>query len=268
MEWVEYHSALGVGKFYLLSTDDPEGYMSMQTALRKYVSEGFVEIYALPHVNPRTVPLLQVRLYNECLQASRGKHAWVGFWDVDEFVVPIDPMLPTSIADILRDFEQYGALVLSWRTVGPSGHVARPSEGIVRSYRRCTGWDYPHNAEIKTIANTKFAAYPTTDPHTFVYWNGTSAVDIEKRRVEGHVNPHVIEDWKSKRRKPRLALYHYVTKSEEDFNWKSARGSAMGNRKGYEYFERLQRIANEQCNEAVEACVRAGLKNCMEASEG
>jgi hypothetical protein len=90
LEWVEYHhdrsNGVGVDKFYLMVTDDPDVEV-LQRALETYIAGGLVELYSLPYVNPRTVPQLQVRLYRACLDSVRDLHDFVGFWDVDEFVV-------------------------------------------------------------------------------------------------------------------------------------------------------------------------------------
>lgn len=265
LEWVRYHHALGFGKFYIMSTDDPIGYEEMKHALKEYILEGLVELYDLPHVNPRTIPLLQVRLYNECLQAARGKHEWVAFWDADEFLVTVESTLPIHIPTALQTFEDVGGLAVSWRTVGPSGHLVRPEEGMILSYRYCTPWSHPDNSEIKTIVHVKYVSHPTTDPHTFVYLNDTFAVDFQNRRVDGHIDPYIAEDWRNLKKAPALALYHYVTKSKEDFSLKTRRGSAMGNRKGWKFYETVERAADQYCNEAVEACARAGLQSCIDS---
>ena len=57
-EWADYHLALGAGRLYVFDTDNPE---PNRSALEDLIQEGRVEYYALPHVNPVTVPLLQAR---------------------------------------------------------------------------------------------------------------------------------------------------------------------------------------------------------------
>jgi hypothetical protein len=69
-EWVDFHAALGVGKFYIIATDDP-GAGALAAALGAHVAAGRVELYALPRASPATVPLLQVSLYAACLAAAR-----------------------------------------------------------------------------------------------------------------------------------------------------------------------------------------------------
>ncbi len=50
----------------------------------------------------------------------------------------------------------------------------------------------------------------------------------------------------------RIALYHYVLKSWEDFASKMARGSPTENRKTWEYFDIIDSQATETCEFAVQ----------------
>ena len=268
-EWVEYHAALGVGKFYLMDTDDPDPSPIAKTLL-PHIASGLVELYPLPRVNPQTINLLQVRLYDICLNSVRDRHAFIGFWDVDEFIVPIDPTI-TNIPTFLKqyNYENSGGLVVGWRIVGPSGHIRAPPAGtVLSSFTRCTPWDWPDNQEVKTVAaNTKYALHPTSDPHTFEY-NKTAMrsppKDASGNVVSGQKNPLIKEDWKMHRRPPKLALYHYVTKSRQEFVDKVKRGSGMGNRKDVAFFERIEAASGEGCMEAVEACRRFGtIDHCV-----
>eukprot|EP00887_Chlorella_sp_A99_P004110 scaffold23.g4110.t1 len=115
-EWIEYHHALGVDRFYIFATDSLQPYEKARArllgtrprascplaapprlprppALADLTASGVVEYHALPWVTPLTVPLMQVRLYYLCLKHNRHRHAFLGFWDVDEFLVPMEPSL-------------------------------------------------------------------------------------------------------------------------------------------------------------------------------
>lgn len=157
---------------------------------------------------------------------------------------------------------------MSWRAVGPSGHVTRPSGGTLSSFLLCTPWDFVENSEIKSIVNTRYALYPTTDPHSFVYSEGRHAVDYAGRQVSSTRNPYVSSDWMQQGRIPQLALYHYVTKSEDQFVDKMRRGSAMGNRKDEMYFRKIAQAAVVPCEEARDVCVRLGLRECGDTTAG
>ena len=264
-EWIDYHAALGIGKFYLMDTDDPNA-MSMETTLQDHISSGLVEFYSLPRVNPTTINLLQVRLYEICLDSVRDRHQFIGFWDVDEFLIPVDQTISSSFffPDFLRAFEGYGGVGVGWRVVGPSHHVTKPQTGgVLTNYVKCTAWDYVDNEEIKSIVNTKYALHPTSDPHTFVYADGKYLVDAEGARIDSSRNVKIGVEWRERQRPPRLALYHYVTKSEEEYREKMRRGSAMGNRKDMKYFQRVADAATVVCEEALRKCREMNLMHCV-----
>lgn len=108
--------------------------------------------------------------------------------------------------------------------------------------------------QIKSIVNTKYALHPMTDPHSFAYIPDYKPTDIDGNPVDGPVSdyPNV----------QRLALYHYATKSLEDFKDKVRRGSAMGNRRDETFFDDLMARANETCPEALVLCRSWGLSWC------
>ena len=238
IEWVRYHHnrTIGVDKFYLMVTDDPDVELLRQ-ALEPYISRSVVELYDLPYVNPRTISQLQVKLYAKCLDSVRDLHDYVGFWDVDEYIVLRDPSVEpfeNFLGD--EDVMNSGGVALNWRIVGPSGHDTRPaSGGVLENYRMCTPWTYTENEEIKSVVRTEHALRPLSDPHTFEYKHGYHAIDPEKRPVWGGRNPEGARD-------PRYGLYHFVTKSREEYREKMRRGSAMGNRKDWSYYDMLEAI--------------------------
>lgn len=77
----------------------------------------------------------QFRVYDTCLQKHLHRHTWMGFIDVDEFIV-----LPSqqqggvtagvlaggrtgagSVAEVLRPYEQYGGVGINLKIFGSSG---------------------------------------------------------------------------------------------------------------------------------------------------
>lgn len=259
-EWIEYHHALGVDRFYIFATDSLQPY---EKALADLTASGVVEYHALPWVTPLTVPLMQVRLYYLCLKHNRHWHAFLGFWDVDEFLVPMEPSLAAQerpLPTYLRRLEGVGGLVVNWRLMGSSGHKARPEGGVVRSFLACTPADYHENHQLKSIVNTLLVDCPTTDPHHFIYKGTVTPVDTAGVPTEGPSNPEIRGDtW---------VLFHYVIKSEGEYRQKMARGSAMGNHKTMAFFERIDAEATESCPQALEACRRWGVPQCQDGARG
>ena len=46
--------------------------------------------------------------------ACRTRHQWMAFVDADEFIVIRDPAI-ASLPQLLREYADYGALVINWQ---------------------------------------------------------------------------------------------------------------------------------------------------------
>lgn len=110
--------------------------------MQAHIDAGRLELYNLPRVNPRTIPMMQLRLYDMCLQTLRDKHLFIGFWDVDEFLVIKDPGI-TFPDFLIENYSDKNGLVVNWRVVGSSGHVKRPANGgVLENYVHCAPTDF------------------------------------------------------------------------------------------------------------------------------
>jgi hypothetical protein len=68
----------------------------------------------------------------------------------------------------VQQFEPYGALAVQWVVFGSSGHEERPAGGVLANYWKCLSRENGGPMKlVKLVANTKWAAHPWKDPHTF-----------------------------------------------------------------------------------------------------
>ena len=241
-EWVEHHEKLGAGKIYVYddSSDPP-----MRGQLERYIQSGLVEYNFLAQANHTSIERPQLWIYNECINKYRTRHQFMGFIDVDEFLFlrNHDHMM-ANISALLQEFEAYGGLAVNWVLFGSSGHTHRPEGGTLASYWKCVPQSHPENLHVKTIANMKYVAHVSGTPHFFYYNEGKNAVDETFTIVDGpRTGKNVIE---------RVALYHYVTKSKEEFQNKSARGSGMKNHKPDGFFDAIQTLAVDDCRDGMQ----------------
>jgi hypothetical protein len=71
----------------------------------------------------------QFRVYDICLREHLHKHTWMGFIDLDEFLVlPPQkvygkPDVTVTIPDVLKPYEEYGGLGINLRIFGSSGEL-------------------------------------------------------------------------------------------------------------------------------------------------
>jgi hypothetical protein len=234
VEWIEYHRRMGCSKFYIT---DHNSTVSMFDTIRDYISSGLVEYsYADSKIKYRA----QLHVYNDCLRKHNRKHNFIGFLDSDEFIVVVNKT--QSIPDVLINYENYGGLTLNWKIFGSSGHLKRPSGGILPNYHKCF-----KNWHVKSIVNTQFVYQTGPDPHCFSYLKNKFAVDTSLTRIDGAYNinntspppEHVFDV---------MYLNHYDVKSLEDFARKNVRGRADGSPPRVPtYFEDLDKKANISC---------------------
>lgn len=238
-EWLEYHQQLGAGKIYVF---DDNSSPPMLTQLIDYIKSGLVEYHFIGKSNHTSIPKPQLYVYDQCIDRYKAQHQFIAFIDIDEFLFIRDPNI-SSMPQLLQDFESYGGLAVNWVQFGSSGHLYRPQGSTMGSYWKCIPRQHPENLHVKTIANTKYVQR-ASGPHHFAYSEGKLAVNEKFETVEG---PKSASNEIS-----RVALYHYVTKSREQYVSKMGRGSAMKNFKTIEFFDETESRATSDCTDAVE----------------
>ncbi|CAL5049718.1 unnamed protein product [Urochloa decumbens] len=136
-EWVVYHAAVGVDRFFLYDNGSQDG---LEAQVRELNSEGF---HVTTHIWPW--PKAQEAGFSYAAAAHRDECHWMAFVDVDEFIFdpawaahqPSKPeaksttMLPALVAAVEPDA---GQVTLGCRDFGPSGQTRHPEEGVTQGY--------------------------------------------------------------------------------------------------------------------------------------
>lgn len=169
-EWVEYHYRVGVSKIYF---HDEVSTPRLRKQMQTYIDHGFVDYRVINFYWNDIKHFLSAFLhsinsenelgiiFNNCLREHGSKHRWMAFIDVDEFLVITKNR---TLPEVLRAYEEYGGLVVSWNLFGSSGHISRPKGGVAANYRKCAA-----SHVIKTIAQPRYAKHIGVNPHYFVY---------------------------------------------------------------------------------------------------
>ncbi|KAK9814278.1 hypothetical protein WJX72_003319 [[Myrmecia] bisecta] len=236
-EWVDHHRSIGAGKFYVF---DHNSTSPMLPVLADYVQQGLVE-YAELREFSHPSGFAQSFVYDKCIELGRGRHQWMAFTDTDEFLILRQHR---DIRVLLQEYEAFGALTVNWVLFGSSGHLTRPSAGVLASYYRCFSHDHPLHLHVKVIGNLRYLAGVGDTPHDFLYRDGKYAVNEAFQKTDGPRSKGVSTD--------RVALYHYVIKSLEEFKGKLERGVAHGTvLKDMEFFKNVNRDAAANCTDAM-----------------
>lgn len=229
-EWVDYHREIGVSKFYIF---DNNSSVPLLSVLTDYIQQELVQYH---YLIGKSLAHPQFDVYNKCLQLYRSFHTWMGFIDTDEFIV-IPSGLP--IADVLQPYTAYGGLVLNWRQIGSTGHLTRPAGGVLANYFKCFAEDDENNKHVKSLVVTAHAR-ASNGAHFFKYAPGFSAVNVRFEPVDG--------PFSSPPDFTQIFLYHYVTRSKEDYQAKMVRGSGAGRHKPASYFDAVNALSTANCS--------------------
>jgi hypothetical protein len=170
----------------------------------------------------------------------------MAFIDADEYIVVKDSAL--KIPDVLRRYEEYGGLVLFWRLFGSSGHVRRPSGGVLANYNRCA-----NNYQVKTIANMRYTAGAGSNPHSMKYKEGYFSVDTARQPCVGPTANATVCNSATSEPVPAhlfdvMYINHYFTKSEEEWRWKLRRGNVDGAKYTMQLFRQVRHSTESQPN--------------------
>lgn len=145
-EWIEYHQLLGVQKFYLYNNNSTDEYAKV---LAPYQEKGIVELIEWPSPPGEFWGPYQKSAYNDCIARVKGKTKWLAIIDLDEFIVVSDGR---RIPAVLKDYENYGGVLLFWQMFGTSGLWEIPEgKTMIESLVWKAHWQYGPNRNCKSI---------------------------------------------------------------------------------------------------------------------
>lgn len=195
-EWIDWHLGLGFDAIHLFEDKGSKSHEEItkeydNVFLRRYETDDEVKEILVKQGSASR----QVDLHNYFINHSKSVYDWVAFIDIDEFFVFED----YNLHDLCEEFSDYSSVLIAWKMIGASGHIARPSCGVVEAY---------------------------TEPHDIIPrergWAHKSIVNIHK--ATSYINPHRTKDFVNVEKKPEIDciykkvwLNHYFTKSWEDW---------------------------------------------------
>lgn len=245
-EWLDYHRWIGFDRVFLRENAASVP-AALAARLQPYIDSGFLDLGPLP--GPKHP--LQNRWYNRCSKPDlAGQYSWVAFVDLDEYIVVLEGGKAAQTPDlkaVLRDFKGNAGLSMQWIIFGSSGHVQRPRPGgPLAHYHQCTGG---LSFQMKCMANMFYATHHMMvgntvhdctyrldddgfEAHPVTLADGTPLAMGENtpmtnpandtalgrsRTYRGHLDDAVYAQHRAITPQHRLALFHYVTRSLEDY---------------------------------------------------
>ncbi len=211
-EWIEFNHIVGVDHFYLYNNNSEDDY---ETVLKEYIECGLVTLIQWPY-NQK-----QMECYIACIKEYARESKWLGFIDIDEFIVPKST---DSVYDFLQPFEKKaGAVNIYWKIFGTSGKIDRNLSGLVTE-DFIVSW--PKYMDLgKCFYNTAYE-FASNSKHTgqlhHRFWARYMGIDIPPVNIFNKVcvgNRNV-----AKSNEFPIQINHYFTKSYKEYAIKRSKG--------------------------------------------
>jgi len=246
-EWLAHYALLGFGDVLIYNNEGTDRTVALAQA-----AQGLrVETLEWPY---RDSGSAQVSAYNDAIARRGDAFDFMGFFDIDEFLLPTaDKTLVDILAALPADA---GAVGVNQRIFGSSGRVRREPGLVVERFRHCAEPDYEEHVWPKSIYRPSCVREILT-PHIadlssgrYVHADGRDLAFRELTFDGGLTAPVAPVDFSL------LQLNHYMLKSEEEFFEKQAKGCVEGRtpeerRKRYEtsYFRWREPYVNKIVDE-------------------
>lgn len=210
-EWIEFHRIVGVEHFYLYNNNSNDNYMSV---LMPYVNLGIVTLIDWEKQHA------QMDAYANCIKKYAKDTEWLGFIDLDEFIVPNED---NDVYTFLCRFKNKPAVLMYWRVFGTSGLIERDLSGLViEDFTVC--WDR-YSDMGKCFYNTKYSIdchCKKNDTLHHRLWTKVININIPPVNV---FNKIVVKN----RNKVSsidfpIQINHYFTKSYNEYTEKKLKG--------------------------------------------
>lgn len=213
-EWVEYHFDMGLTNIVLYDNNDIDG-EHFEDVIGDYIKSGYVILK-----NWRGRKLAQIPAYNSCYNEYKGQYDWIGFWDIDEFLVlekekTIDEFLSKDV------FKNRQSIRICWKQYTDNGLVKSNGDYSVTKFTEvfdknfCTKNGIPianyynSNTQSKAILRTNIDNINITSPH--VHSVTKTVVDATGKPCKDGIKMGNTPVWKG------AWLNHYRFKTIEEF---------------------------------------------------
>lgn len=231
-EWIEYHKIVGVDHFFLYNNLSSDDYHSV---LDPYIAAGVVDLIEWPY------PQTQLKAYDNCMKTFGKTSKWIGFIDIDEFVVPKST---DDIYSFLKNFEKYPSVLVYWKLFGSSGRIQRDPSGLVTQDFYCC---WPKYDEVgKCFFNTAYELDPEFRFNSIFHhfsWGKQGRMYFPPVNIFGYICSSSKRDKANNADFP-IQINHYFTKSYEEYLEKRSKGDVFfkDNPHNMDYFYRHEII--------------------------
>ena len=200
-EWVEHHLRVGFHHIFI-ADNNHDGEEHFEEVLDDYIAYGFVTI-----LNYRNKVAYQRKAYEEIYAKYQADYDWMAFFDFDEFL----DIRRGTLQELLSVSPFMPAVRINWECYGDNGLVKYDDRPCWERFSK----PLPHPLHVQ------YKRHAENDHVKSIVRGGLGNICFKH-------NPHVIGDMSPFREydsNDRTVLRHYITKTAEEWMWRSKRGS-------------------------------------------
>ena len=239
-EWVEYHKVIKTSHLYLYNNFSSDNYLEILTP---YINEGYVTLIDFPY------EYAQMKAYEDCYNRFREETTWLAFFDLDEFICPLNEY---DMPSFLKKYEGYPGILVYWKMFGTNGKMKSEKDKLVTE-QFTSSW--PNlDGTGKVIISTYKDYTPTRMYHHFMVF------EYEPLKLKIPIfNEHKHFIFFPQRYTPpkqyTIQLNHYWSKSYDEFCGKMHKSSANSKaneeiRKKWDFF-----FSHDKKNTAIDKSI-------------
>ena len=200
-EWVEHHLRVGFHHIFI-ADNNHDGEEHFEDVLGDFVTKGNVTI-----LNYRDKVAYQRQAYAEIYSKYQKDYDWMAFFDFDEFL----DIRRGTLQELLSISPFMPAVLINWECYGDNGLVRYDDRPCWERFSK----PLPHPLHVQ------YKSHAENDHVKSIVRGGLGDICFKH-------NPHVIGDMSPFRPydpNDRAVLRHYITKTAEEWLWRSKRGS-------------------------------------------
>ncbi len=215
-DWIKFHAFAGITDFIIYDNASTDGTVKI---LRQFASLNITIIpwnMNLSSAKPKMILPRQILAYCHAVCTFGSNFKWMGFIDVDEFLVPKDS---NSIPDLLQKIGPFENLSLPWRMFGHNQHEAQPTEPVPFAYTMAA------QNQLGPLLNFKCIVDPCTVTQVSTHKFRTKKLNNQTQNTQGKIVSNKARTG-SFVTNEHIQLNHYYLRSKSEMLTKMA-GSAV-----------------------------------------
>lgn len=216
LEWIAYHKAIGVDRFYIVDNISNDGSSELLCNLHSSGIITRIEYKNEPGIKP------QLPAYKKIINNLKSDDKFIAFIDADEFLYPSD--IDKGIEPLINVFSDpdIGAIALNWAIYGSSNCILPRSDSLViELFEHRAVQNFPANNHYKSVIRKESLIDTGENAHYFKIDGKYVLSDLSDMNTLTGLSQSVSWD--------KCRINHYVIKSKmEFFSKKAARGRPSG----------------------------------------